>query len=378
MSNNLLDILNKSVNYLEKKNKKNARVETEKILAQLLGIERIMLYANFEKVLTEEELEKIRTELNIIVNRENSDTVLKDEAVQNDVRTLLKKSQQYLRKNDVLEADLIAEIVFSNVLNVDRMLLFTKYRENIGNEKLEKIRKYIQKIGKEKFPVQYLLNEQEFYGRNFYVNKGVLIPRQDTETVVEKAIELLKESRVEEPKVLDIGTGSGVIGITVALEIPDSKVMGTDISDAALEISERNKKILQARNIKFIKSDLFENIEYRKFDMIISNPPYISNDEINVMSDDTLLHEPDEALFAKDEGLFFYKEISEKGMTYLKNKGYLVFETGFRQGNSVKKIMEYFGYRNVQIIKDIENNDRILLGQKIESTEEGEENEKVY
>lgn len=373
MNNNLLDILNKSVNYLEKKNIKNARVTVETLLAELLEIERIMLYANFERVLTNEELEKIREKLNFIVNGNDSNLILKDELNQNNVKTLLEKSQQYLRKNDIIEADLIAEIIFSNVLNVDRMLLFTRYRENIENEKLEKIRNYIQKIGKEKFPVQYLLNEQEFYGRNFYVNKGVLIPRQDTEVVVEKAINILKENRFEEPKILDIGTGSGVIGITIALEIPTSKIMGIDISNTALEICEKNKKILGAKNIKFLKSNLFENVEYKEFDMVVSNPPYISTDEINMMSDDTLLHEPDEALFAEDGGLYFYKEISEKSLDYLKDRGYLVFEIGFKQGNSVKKIMEYFGYKNVEIIKDLENNDRILVGQKIEKLNEGDE-----
>ena len=211
-----------------------------------------------------------------------------------------------------------------------------------------------------------MLNEQEFYGRKFYVNKGVLIPRQDTEVLVEEALKILRKEKKESPKILDIGTGSGVIGITLALEIPDSKIMGTDISDKALEISEKNREILNAENIRFFKSDLFENIEYKKFDMIISNPPYISNDETAVMSEDTLLHEPDEALFAEDEGLYFYNEISRKGMEYLQNEGFLLFETGYRQAETVKKIMKITGYKNINIIKDIQNIERVVIGQKIE------------
>ena len=150
----------------------------------------------------------------------------------------------------------------------------------------------------------------------------------------------------------------------MALEIPDAKVMGTDVSEKALEISEKNKELLNVENIKFFKSDLFENIEYKKFDMIISNPPYISDNEIGVMSEDTLLHEPYEALFAENNGLFFYYEICRNGMDYLQNNGYLLFEIGYKQGEIVREILKKAGFRNVNIIKDMQNNDRVIVGQK--------------
>ena len=366
--NNLLDILNKSVNYLEKKNIKNARLTAESIISEVMEMERIMLYAEFERMLSEDDLKKIREKLNDIVNddkkiSENNDFE-NNEKSEKQLKLLLDKSISYLKKNNIDESRLIAEIVFSHVLNIDRMMLFTKYRDEIENEKIEKIRYFIQKIGREKFPVQYLLNEQEFYGRKFYVNKGVLIPRQDTEVLVEEAIKILKKDKIQNPKILDIGTGSGIIGLTVALEIPDAKVMGTDVSEKALEISEKNKELLNVENIKFFKSDLFENIEYKKFDMIISNPPYISDNEIGVMSEDTLLHEPDEALFAENNGLFFYYEICRNGMDYLQNNGYLLFEIGYKQGEIVREILKKAGFRNVNIIKDMQNNDRVIVGQK--------------
>ena len=365
--NNLLDILNKSVNYLEKKKIKNSRITVEKIFSEILDMQRIMLYANFEKILSEKEMEKIREKLNSVIqgNNEEMDFNVSEKENENDnLKSLIDKSTAYLEKNNINEARLITEIIFSHVLNVDRMLLFTLYKTEVKKEKLNKIRNYIQKIGKEKFPLQYLLNEQEFYGRKFYVNKGVLIPRQDTEVLVEEAIKILKKDKIQNPKILDIGTGSGVIGLTVALEIPDSRVMGTDISEKALEISEKNKKLLNVENIKFFKSNLFENIEYKKFDMIISNPPYISDNEIGVMSEDTLLHEPDEALFAENNGLFFYYEICRNGMNYLQNNGYLLFEIGYRQGEVVKEIVKKAGFKNVNIIKDMQNNDRVVAGQK--------------
>ena len=377
--NNLLDILNKSVNYLEKKNIKNARLTAESIISEVLEMERIMLYAEFERMLSEDDLKKIREKLNDIVNddkkiSENNDFE-NNEKSEKQLKLLLDKSISYLKKNNIDESKLIAEIVFSHVLNTDRMMLFTKYRDEIEDEKIEKIRYFIQKIGREKFPVQYLLNEQEFYGRKFYVDKGVLIPRQDTEILVEKMIQILKNNiqknkNLEKnlkihPKILDIGVGSGIIGITAALEIKDSYVLGVDISEKALETAEKNKELLKVSNIKFLKSNLFENVEFKQFDMIVSNPPYISLNEAGIMSDDTLLHEPSEALFAENDGLYFYYEICQKALDYLADFGYLLFEIGYKQGKNVAEIMTSSGFKNVEVIKDLAGLDRVVVGQKL-------------
>ena len=372
--NNLLDILNKSVNYLEKKNIKNARLTAESIIAEIMKMERIMLYAEFERILSENELKKIREKLNEIVNKSKEKKKSDNNDFENTAKSekqlklLLDKSVKYLEKNDIQEGKLIAEIVFSHVLNIDRMMLFTQYRDDIEDEEIEKIRYFIQKIGREKFPVQYLLNEQEFYGRKFYVDKGVLIPRQDTEILVEKMIDTLKDKVLKNeihPKILDIGVGSGIIGITAALEIESSYVLGVDISDKALETAQKNKEILKVSNIKFLKSDLFENVEFREFDMIVSNPPYISLNEVGIMSDDTLLHEPSEALFAENDGLYFYYEICQKASDYLADFGYLLFEIGYKQGKNVAKIMASSGFKNIEVVKDLAGLDRVVIGQKI-------------
>ena len=372
--NNLLDILNKSVNYLEKQKVKNARLTAESIIAEIMKMERIMLYAEFERILSEDELKKIRGKLNEVVNKLKEKKISGDNNFENAVKSekqlklLLDKSIQYLEKNDIEESKLIAEIVFSHILNIDRMMLFTKYRDDIEDEKIEKIRYFIQKIGREKFPVQYLLNEQEFY-------KRVLIPRQDTEVLVEKMIEILKNNILKNknleknlkihPKILDIGVGSGIIGITAALEIKDSYVLGVDISEKALDTAEKNKELLKVSNIKFLKSNLFENIEFNQFDMIVSNPPYISLNEAGIMSDDTLLHEPSEALFAENDGLYFYYEICQKAFDYLADFGYLLFEIGYKQGKNVSEIMKNFGFKNIDVIQDLAGLDRVVIGQKI-------------
>ena len=377
--NNLLDILNKSVNYLGKKNIKNARLTAESVISEVMGMERIMLYAEFERILSEDELKKIREKLNDVINNDKKISDNNDfenmEKSEKQLKLLLDKSILYLEKNSIDESKLIAEIIFSHVLNVDRMMLFTKYRDEIEDEKIEKIRYFIQKIGREKFPVQYLLNEQEFYGRKFYVDKGVLIPRQDTEVLVEKIIEILKNNILKNknleknlkihPKILDIGVGSGIIGITAALEIKDSYVLGVDISEKALETAEKNKELLKVPNIKFLKSNLFENVEFKQFDMIVSNPPYISLNEAGIMSDDTLLHEPSEALFAENDGLYFYYEICQKALDYLADFGYLLFEIGYKQGKNVAKIMTSSGFKNVEVIEDLAGLDRVVVGQKL-------------
>ena len=377
--NNLLNILNKSVNYLEKKNIKNARLTAESIISEVMEMERIMLYAEFERMLSEDDLKKIREKLNDIVNDDKKISENNEfenmEKSEKQLKLLLDKSILYLEKNSIDESKLIAEIIFSHVLNVDRMMLFTKYRDEIEDEKIEKIRYFIQKIGREKFPVQYLLNEQEFYGRKFYVDKGVLIPRQDTEILVEKIIQILKNNiqknkNLEKnlkihPKILDIGVGSGIIGITAALEIKDSYVLGVDISEKALETAEKNKELLKVSNIKFLKSNLFENVEFKQFDMIVSNPPYISLNEAGIMSDDTLLHEPSEALFAENDGLYFYYEICQKALDYLADFGYLLFEIGYKQGKNVAEIMTSSGFKNVEVIKDLAGLDRVVVGQKL-------------
>ena len=377
--NNLLDILNKSVNYLEKKNIKNARLTAESIISEVMEMERIMLYAEFERILSEDELKKIREKLNDVISNDKKIFDNNDfenmEKSEKQLKLLLDKSILYLEKNSIDESKLIAEIIFSHVLNVDRMMLFTKYRDEIEDEKIEKIRYFIQKIGREKFPVQYLLNEQEFYGRKFYVDKGVLIPRQDTEILVEKMIQILKNNiqknkNLEKnfkihPKILDIGVGSGIIGITAALEIKDSYVLGVDISEKALETAEKNKELLKVSNIKFLKSNLFENVEFKQFDMIVSNPPYISLNEAGIMSDDTLLHEPSEALFAENDGLYFYYEICQKALDYLADLGYLLFEIGYKQGKNVAEIMTSSGFKNVEVIEDLAGLDRVVVGQKL-------------
>lgn len=362
IENTLAKILEKSIVYLEKKNIRNARLVAEKILSNVLKITRLELYTNFDKILNESEKDNIRYSLlNYNENEENN-------TIEDSIKSDFEKIVIYLNKKNISEAQIIASIIFSKILNVEISMLFTKYKEKLSFEQREKIKDIVKKIVNKKLPIQYIFNEQIFYGHSFYVDKNVLIPRLDTEVVVEKALSLL--FNIEKPIVLDIGTGSGAIGITIALENRDSKVLATDISENALNVAKKNSENLGVNNIKFLKSNLFENIEFNKFDLIISNPPYISNEEISLVSENTLLYEPKESLFASNNGLFFYYEIAKNAKSYLKNNGVLLFEIGFKQAKAVKEILENFSFSSIEYGQDLAGNDRWIYGIKKEGLNE--------
>ncbi|WP_064579369.1 peptide chain release factor N(5)-glutamine methyltransferase [Streptobacillus moniliformis] len=356
MEDTLLTLLNKSVKYLENKGVHKPRFVVEKILSEILSLDRISLYSNFERILSSDEKKMLKDKLI------NYDDNKKDEIILETIRDYYEKTKIYLDKKGIDESNIITNIIFSNLLNIDMSLLFTKYSNSITEDQKNRLRDILKKIVDKKIPIQYIFNEQVFYGYSFYVDKNVLIPRIDTEVVVEKALELI--NKINNPKVLDIGTGSGAIALVIGLENRESKILATDISENALKIAKKNSEILNVENVKFLHSDLFSEVSYKEFDLIVSNPPYISRDEIGIMGENVLLHEPQNALFAEDGGLYFYFEISKNAKNHLKNDGYLLFEIGYSQVNKVKDIMENMGYIDVSIGKDLTGNERYVFGRK--------------
>ncbi len=196
--------------------------------------------------------------------------------------------------------------------------------------------------------VQYIINSANFYGRKFYVDNNVLIPRFETEEVVAKAIEVIKQHNIE--SVCDVGTGSGNIAITINLEC-GIEVVATDISMAALNVAKKNCQNLQAK-VKFINGDLLTGVE-DNIEMIISNPPYIPSD--GYVHEETFNNEPHLALYGGDDGLVYYRKIIESAKDF-KNLKFIVFEIGFDQGNQIKSLHE-----NAKIYPDINGNDRIAV-----------------
>ena len=230
----------------------------------------------------------------------------------------------------------------------------------MAKEDEEKYFQYINKL-KNGIPLQYITNNQEFMKLNFFVDENVLIPRADTEILVEEVISLANDDK---NKILDVCTGSGAIAVSLAKYIKNSNVMAIDISKEALKIAEKNA-FNNNVNIKFIESDLFNNLEENDFDIIVSNPPYIRENVINELSIE-VKHEPKIALDGGKDGLDFYRKLSSESYKYLKEDGYLCLEIGYDQKNEVIEILKNEKkYKNIYSKKDLFGNDRIIIAQKV-------------
>ena len=234
-------------------------------------------------------------------------------------------------------------------------------------EKIEYLRKYLKdkdldtalKELESGIPVQYIVGNTNFYGYDFKVNRNTLIPRFETELLLEKTYNYIKKYfNKDKFKILDIGTGSGCIAITLNKLLDDSDVTGVDISSEALEVAKENN-ISNNANVKFIESDLFSNVNGR-YDVIISNPPYISYDEeiMNIVWN----NEPHLALYAPDNGLYFYDKIIKDSSKYLNDKFIMAFEIGYKQGEDIVKIVnKYYKDTNISVEKDYSGRDRFVF-----------------
>ena len=236
----------------------------------------------------------------------------------------------------------------NNISDADLKELKNKYQGESLDIALNKI--------KEGYPVQYLIGDVNFYGNKILVNENVLIPRYETEFLVDLVIKTLKNDCVG--KILDIGTGSGCISISIAKEIPKSNIVGIDLSNNAIEVAKQNKKINNVDNVKFINKDLFNIDNFDGFDVIISNPPYVSFDE--EVGKETK-YEPQNAIFAEDNGLKYYKYIIEKVSKTNTIIKHIFFEIGMNQGEEITKISNKLltNYK-VDIFKDLANKDRYV------------------
>ena len=230
--------------------------------------------------------------------------------------------------------------------------------KKLNNAQLKKLENIVQTRISKNFPIQYIIGEAYFMGEYFKVTPEVLIPRDETEILVNKAIEIIKKH--EFSSVLDIGTGSGCIACTIAKQT-NATVLGVDISSDALRIALDNVTKLNINNrAVFRKSDLFSKVRSdEKFDVIVSNPPYIPH---NTELEKEVLAEPHIALFANDNGLYFYKKIIAEAPNYLNSKGYLMFELGINEAKSVKQIMQK-DFENIEIFKDLADIERVIIGQ---------------
>ena len=378
---NLLEILKFVEEYLKKYSFSKPRLEAEKLVSYVLNLDRIALYIHYERELTEEEKTSIKQFLKQMVEEKKSFDEIKGE--KKDYKTenldIFNKSVEYLKKNGVPSALVDTEYIFSEALKVSRNTLKYSMSREIKEEDKNKIREMLMLRAKNRKPLQYILGEWEFYGLPFKVRENVLIPRPDTEILVEQCIQLMRE--IEEPNILDIGSGSGAISIAIANELKSSSVTGVDINEDAIELANENKVLNKVENVNFIKSDLFEKLdEDFKYDLIVSNPPYITKEEYETLMPEVKNFEPKNALTDFRDGLHFNREISKKAGAYLKDTGYLAFEIGYKQAKDVSKILEDNNFAILSVVKDYGGNDRVVLAKKAikaDNFEEIEEDEDV-
>lgn len=253
-----------------------------------------------------------------------------------------------------------AEILLSFVLNVSRSYLYSHSDERIDKEK-QVIFESLLKRRIQGEPIAYIVGHQEFWSMDFEVTKDVLIPRRETELLVETVFEILPADK--KCSVLDLGSGSGAIALAIAKERPHWKISGVDQSEKAIQLARKNQKHLNISNVTFTESNWFSALNKKRFDLIVSNPPYISEQDPHLNQGD-IRFEPKEALISGKDGLDDILKISAEAIKHLKSNGYLIFEHGYNQSEAVKKILQKNQFMLIEARKDLSGIDRITFGKR--------------
>jgi release factor glutamine methyltransferase len=276
----------------------------------------------------------------------------------------IKLATEYFEKKEIESPRINAEILLSDVLKCKRLDLYLKFDQPLKEVEVDFYREYISRRGKYE-PVQYIVGNTEFYGLIFKVDKSVLIPRPETEILVETIINQNKEK--DGLNILDIGTGSGNIPVSLAKMLPQCKITSIDISESAIEIAKQNAVSNNVNgNITFIKQDVFNDPLHfdSKFNIIVSNPPYVDLNEYNNLQKEIVAHEPRIAVTDDGDGLKYYRRISEVGKNILLTNGIIYFEMGKGQATDIRLIMEENGFSEIGIVKDYQQIDRVIYGTK--------------
>ncbi len=275
------------------------------------------------------------------------------------IKQTLTKGTIMLKNSNIESPKLKARLLLQYILKKSRQYLIVYDNQEVDKKAQWEYFVNIEKLTKG-MPLQHITHTQEFMKMDFYVDENVLIPRPDTEILVEETIKIAQT--MERPKILDLCTGSGAIAISLKKYIPSAQVYAVDISKKALEIAKKNAHRLEAE-VKFIESNLFEKIKNEKFDIIVSNPPYIKKSDINYLSQE-VQKEPQIALDGGYDGLEFYRKISYQAIDYLKFGSYLCFEIGYDQKEEVLEILKGIEhYTKTYCKKDLCGNDRVVITQ---------------
>lgn len=274
-------------------------------------------------------------------------------------RKLYELGTESLKQAGIEEASLDARLLLEYVCHTDRNTLLAHGSQEVDEQQKKDYERLLDKR-KQHVPLQYITGNQEFMGLDFFVNEHVLIPRQDTEILVEAAMKELHDGM----ELLDMCTGSGCILLSLLHYSNDCTGVGVDISEGALAAAEKNAVHVLGEKVSsavFLQSDLFDKMETgRKFDMLVSNPPYIRSDVIETLMEEVRVHEPLHALDGMQDGLHFYRKISRDAKSYLYRGAFVFFEIGYDQAEDVCRILEAEGYQEIEVIKDFAGLDRVV------------------
>lgn len=274
------------------------------------------------------------------------------------IQQALEEAKNILKSNNFEDSNIIAKELLSYVLKKDKVYLTINSDTALTDTEYAEFTKYIEQIIDGK-PLQYITQKQEFMGMEFFMNENVLIPQPDTEILVETVLDICKRYGNQSLKILDLCTGSGAIAISLS-KILNTQVFASDISTKALKVAEKNN-VLNNSKVEFIESNLFEQINGEKFDIIVSNPPYIKNEEIKSLSKQ-VQNEPYIALSGGEDGLDFYRKIIDEAYKHINKNGYLCLEIGYDQKEDlIKLIKQNENYEYENCIKDLSNNDRCII-----------------
>jgi len=272
---------------------------------------------------------------------------------------ILNWGETYFRDKNFDNPRTEIELLLQHLIGCKKIDLYLQFEKIVKPKELITLRSWVKRrINRE--PIQYITRSSEFYGRKFIVDQNVLIPRPETEILIDVSVEIL--SKKNSPTIIDIGTGSGCIGITLALEIPSSNIIAIDISDSALSIAKKNADMYSIRNIEFLRLDILNQDIIHIADMLISNPPYISKEEIPDLMEDVKDFEPMIALTDKSDGLDFYRKFSDIMPHVIKKNGTAILEVGRgSHPDRVKEIFSKSGYNNIDIVKDLNKDKRVFI-----------------
>lgn len=276
---------------------------------------------------------------------------------------VVNQAKDLLREAGITEYDVDAKWLLLELFQMSRLQYLLKQKEMMPENEQQR---YMEAIGRRanREPLQYIVGYAYFMGYQFITGPGVLVPRHDTECLVEEVEKILETmDRKNNLHILDMCTGSGCIALSLALRNEKIDGVGVDISGEALVIANANKDALQCHRIDFVQSDLFRNVQ-GKFDLIVSNPPYIRTKVIEGLMSEVRDYEPLGALDGHEDGLYFYDQITKNAGSYLADGGYLCYEIGHDQGPDVFRLMEQNGFDNCRIIKDLAGLDRVVIGKK--------------